>query len=242
MYFLNIISHIVGYLARIQLPKYFNQALIGWFIKRYNVETDEVTKPIESFPSLADFFVRDLKSRMIGATPVFPVDGTLRGFGAIHQGMLEQIKGKEYTLGELFEDQAEANLFEGGTYLNMYLSPRDYHHVHMPVTGSIAKVTHIPGTLFPVNDWSITRVDRLFCKNERLVFYIDSDIGKVALIMIGALNVGSMTYSDKKHIEIGERLGTFHLGSSVVLCFKSQLRLDNLRVKATIRYGSSILL
>lgn len=246
MYFLNLISQIIGSLAHIQLPQPFNRWLIQWFIRTYQIDTQAIRDPIDSFPSLGKFFTRDLKPsvRPIEGALVYPVDGTLRNAALIDNGVLEQVKGKTYTLEKFFDDETLPKDFMGGLYYNMYLSPRDYHHVHVPVTGTIQKLIHIPGTLFPVNDWTISNINNVFCQNERLLFFIDSQFGPVVLIMVGALNVGSMTitfdelqtnqvrYREKlvkewsinpPKLSVGDRLGTFHLGSSVVLCLSREV-------------------
>lgn len=248
----NHLSFVAGTLARLKVPvlsKYF----VRWFIKRYRVDTSNIVKPVAEYDCLADFFVRELRpgSRPIGSGLVSPADGTLRGFGPVHNGTVEQIKGKSYKLRDLLGGEEMAGRFSGGTYFNLYLSPRDYHHVHSPVSGEISALTYIPGKLWPVNDWTVSRIQDLFAVNERMVIYIKSTAGLVAVVMVGATNVGKITlafdnlcanslkrvckigrpesvvkdFNTPIAIKAGERLGTFHLGSTVVvLCEGGKLR------------------
>ncbi len=167
----------------------------------------------------------------------------------MENGKLEQVKGKTYTLARFLGDEENARRYEHGSYFNFYLSPQDYHHVHSPVGGGIARSVHIPGKLWPVNDWSLENIDELFSINERVVTYVDGDLGRVAVVMIGATNVGkiSVTYdsfisnSDAERtvardypspmpIAAGARLGTFHMGSSVVVLVEPD-RVDVKRVR-----------
>lgn len=206
----------------------------------------EVDQPLESFRSFRDFFIRTLKpgTRPLSPAPVSPVDGTMRNAGTLTDaGWIEQIKGKTYSATSLLGAREEAIPFVGGTYFHFYLSPRDYHRVHSPVSGNIVRRIHIAADLWPVQDWAIDAVHDLYCTNERVAIILETEeYGRVAVVMVGALNVGSIALSHepefssnrctvaplpegKTHdpgipVQVGDELGVFSLGSSVVLLFE----------------------
>lgn len=262
----NLLSRVVGTLVHIPLPGFLARALIGWFVRRYDIDLSEITRPVESFRSLGAFFVRDLlvETRPVGAEPVSPVDGRLRAFGTVASGQIEQVKNRDYSLEAFLGDSELARQFDGGTFFNLYLSPRDYHHIHAPISGTISRCIHIPGALWPVNDWSLENVSDLFAINERVVVLINTNPGQVAVVMIGATNVGSITvtfddlttndrrirskqtrsYSPPIDIRAGARLSTFHMGSSVVVLFEpGRIDLQSVAVApgSLLRYGGSLL-
>jgi phosphatidylserine decarboxylase len=262
----NHLSRTVGRLVHTRLPRPIARRLVHWFARSYQIDLDAAGKPAHEYPSIGHFFIRDLREglRPVESDLVSPVDGTLRGFGLIENGRLEQVKGKSYTVARFLGDDADAQRYiSGGSYFNLYLSPQDYHHVHSPVGGTIVRSIHIPGKLWPVNDWSMANIDELFSVNERIVTYIDCEYGRVAVVMIGATNVGKMTvtydsfisnagqtktaardYAAPIAIKAGDRLGTFHMGSSVVLLFEPG-RIDLSRVRLEpgkkTRYGMAVL-
>jgi phosphatidylserine decarboxylase len=248
-----------------RLPKPIARSLVHWFARTYEIDTDAAGKPLHDYPSIGHFFTRDLREglRPIEGNLVSPVDGTLRNFGPVVDGRLEQVKGKNYTLARFLGDESYAKRFEGGAYFNLYLSPQDYHHVHSPVQGRVVRSIHIPGMLWPVNDWSMANVDELFSINERVVTYVECDLGLVAVVMIGATNVGKISvvyddfisnaggdkpvardYEPSIAIEAGGRLGTFHMGSSVVMIFEpGRVDLERVRLEPgkKVKYGAAVL-
>lgn len=262
----NHLSRTVGRLVHTRLPRPIARRLVHWFARSYEIDLDAAAKPAHEYPSIGHFFIRDLREglRPIESDLVSPVDGTLRAFGLIENGRLEQVKGKSYTVARFLGNDADAQRYiSGGTFFNLYLSPQDYHHVHAPVGGNIVRSVLVPGKLWPVNDWSMENIDELFSVNERIVTYIDCEYGRVAVVMIGATNVGKMTvtydsfisnagqtkttvrdYSSPIAIQAGDRLGTFHMGSSVVMLFEPG-RIDLTRVrlepKKKTRYGMAVL-
>lgn len=261
----NHLSRVVGHLVHFPLPKSIARRLVHWFARTYQIDLDSAGKPAHEYPSIGHFFIRDLREglRPIESDLVSPVDGTLRGFGPIENGRLEQIKGKSYSVARFLGDESDAARYANGVFFNLYLSPQDYHHVHSPVGGAIVRSVHIPGRLWPVNDWSLANIDELFSINERIVTYIDSpQLGRVAVVMIGATNVGKMTvtydsfisnagttkpaardYAHPIPIAPGDRLGTFHMGSSVVLLLEpGRIDLANVRLtaKQKVRYGMAV--
>ncbi|HKO58018.1 MAG TPA: archaetidylserine decarboxylase [Thermoanaerobaculia bacterium] len=261
----NHLSRAVGRLVHARWPPPIARRLVRWFANTYEIDLDAAGKPVHDYPSIGHFFTRDLREglRPIESNLVSPVDGVLRSFGVVRDGRLEQIKGKDYTLARFLGDEVDARRYENGAFFNLYLSPQDYHHVHSPVGGSIVRSVHIPGKLWPVNDWSLANVDELFSINERVVTWIDCDYGHVAVVMIGATNVGkisvvydsfisnvprserrSRNYDPPIPIHPGDRLGTFHMGSSVVMLFEPD-RVDVSRVRLEpgkkVHYGAAIL-
>lgn len=264
----NLLSYITGRLAHLRLPSSWNLALIRWFAARYRVNLNELALPLESYPSLGEFFTRDLAAgvRPISGELVSPVDAHISEFGPVEDGLLLQVKGRAYTMEALLRDSKLAEQFEGGQFITFYLAPGDYHHIHSPISGRVIRTSYIPGALWPVNEWSLNHIPNLFPINERMVSVIESEIGRVAVVMVGATNVGaiSLSYDNlrgntlgrialraeqpivKLHdpsppVACGERLGTFHMGSTVVLLLDRELSVSHLKIAAcSIKYGTSL--
>jgi phosphatidylserine decarboxylase len=261
----NHLSRAVGRLVHTRLPQPIARRLVRWFANAYEIDVDAADRELRDYPSIGHFFTRDLREglRPIEGDFVSPVDGTLRNFGEITDGRIEQVKGKNYTVASFLGDESYARRYDNGVFFNLYLSPQDYHHVHSPVSGQIVRSVHIPGKLWPVNDWSIAHIDELFSVNERVITYIDGNLGLVAVVMIGATNVGKMSvvydsfisntkagktvardYVPPIPIAAGSRLGTFHMGSSVVVLIEpgridlSRVRLE---VRTKVQYGAAVL-
>jgi phosphatidylserine decarboxylase len=195
---------------------------------------------------------------------VCPVDGTLRSCTDLTAGgEVIQVKGKSYTVAQLVGDSELARRFEQGQLWNFYLSPQDAHHIHAPVDGEIVETIHIPGKLWPVNDWALHSVDGLFVVNERVVTLIQSTHGLVAVVMVGATNVGriKLAYTDlitnripwaaKTHKRLkheppipvarGSKIGTFMMGSSVIMVSERHLAPNpQLKELRKVTYGASL--
>ena len=240
-----IISKIIGILVNIPAPQFIWLPIISWYVAQYRVNLEEAEFPLEHYRTLGEFFVRNLKPglRPIGEGLVSPVDGTLRNWGLVTDQRLPQIKGRSYSIEDLAGEPELAQSFQGGTFFNLYLSPKDYHHIHAPFEGEIRKVIYRPGRLLPVNDFSMSRVENLFGTNERVSIVIRDANGRDSLMtLVGALNVGKieLTFDQRlskqisaspfasqgfthhyqageKRCQKGARVGTFHLGSSVAL-------------------------
>lgn len=262
----NRISRLVGRIVHARLPRPIARRLVRWFARTYEMDVDAAEKPLEDYPSIGHFFTRDLREglRPIESDFVSPADAVLRSFGVISDGRLEQIKGKTYTLSRFLAGEAGAKRYEGGFFFNFYLSPQDYHHVHSPTTGHITGSVHVPGKLWPVNDWSLANIDELFSINERIITSIDCALGLLAVVMIGATNVGKISvvydsfisntgtsalpraryYDPPINIAAGARLGTFHMGSSVVVLVEpGKLDLAQVRLEPgkKVHYGAAML-
>lgn len=261
----NHLSRFVGRLVHMRLPRPLARRLVRWFASTYQIDVDAADRELHHYPSIGHFFGRDLREglRPIESDFVSPVDGTLRNYGVITDGRLEQIKGKSYTVASFLGDATCAKRYDNGAFFNLYLSPQDYHHVHAPVDGAIVRSVHIPGMLWPVNDWSIANIDQLFSINERVVTYIESKRGLVAVVMVGATNVGKISvtydsfisnagaretvvrdYDPPIAITAGGRIGTFHMGSSVVMLLEpGRVDLSCVRVEPgkKVQYGQAVL-
>lgn len=246
------LSHLTGWLADRHAPGPVLRTFIKAYCRTYNVDLTQVAEPMRAFRTFNAFFTRELEE---GARPVdaaadvavCPADARLQTVGRVPvNGQLEQIKGRTYRIGALLGDEGEAGKYRDGVHATLYLSPRDYHRVHSPVDGVIHSWRHIPGRLFPVNGLAVRHVDGLFTVNERVVVNLESErFGPVALVMVGASNVGRITLSFPHDTQAwnrstptlsvpetplsigrGDELGQFNLGSTVVLlAADSKLRL-----------------
>lgn len=219
-------------------------AVIRWFIGRYGVNMDEAANPDPAaYASFNEFFTRALKpgARPLAAADlVCPVDGAISQFGPIERGRLFQAKGHDYTATALVGgDSALAASFDGGHFATLYLSPRDYHRIHMPCAGRLRRMVHVPGALFSVNPTTARGVPGLFARNERVVCVFNGEHGPWVLVLVGATIVGSMATVwhgvvnpprggtlrewryDEQEVRLaqGAEMGRFLLGSTVVLLF-----------------------
>lgn len=222
----------------------FSTGLIRWFVARYGVDMSEAANPdIGSYASFNDFFTRALRPdarRLAQADLICPVDGAISQFGAIEGSRIFQAKGHHYTSTALVGgDAALAAWFEGGHFATLYLSPKDYHRIHMPCGGRLLRMIYVPGSLFSVNPATARGVPGLFARNERVVCVFESAHGPFALVLVGATVVGSMAtvwhgvvspprgravrewrYDDQNvRLAQGAEMGRFLLGSTVVLLF-----------------------
>ena len=218
--------------------------VIRWFVGRYGVNLAEAANPdIASYASFNEFFTRPLKS---GARPlaqadfICPVDGAISQFGTIERDQIFQAKGHHYSTTALLGGDGElARRFEDGSFATLYLSPKDYHRIHMPCDGCLLRMIHVPGDLFSVNPATARGVPGLFARNERVVCVFEGGQGVFVLVLVGATIVGSMAtvwhgvvnpprpghlrewrYDDQQlHFRQGDEMGRFLLGSTVVMLF-----------------------
>jgi phosphatidylserine decarboxylase len=222
---------------------WFKNGIIRGFLKLYRIDMSEAaqTDPYR-YGSFNEFFTRALKD---GARPIAgddhaiacPVDGCVSEAGTIDRDLLLQAKGRQYRLTELLASQPWASQFEGGSFATIYLAPFNYHRVHMPLRGELRETVYVPGRLFSVNAVTARHVPGLFARNERILTLFDSAAGPFALVMVGALNVGSMATvwagdvtpaarrvvtkipAPPTALEKGAELGRFNMGSTVILLF-----------------------
>lgn len=246
---------------------WFKNLFITQFAKLYKIDwQDCVRQKPQEYLSFNDFFTRELKK---GARPiadnaiVSPADGRIAAAGSLSNTRFVRAKGHDFTLEALIADPSLAELFRDGHFTTVYLSPRDYHRIHMPVTGKLLKTIHIPGKLYSVSMKMADKIPTLFAENERLVSLFETEYGKVMVILVGAINVSSietiwtgtitppygkvLQYSDYQHeniiIEKGQEMGRFNMGSTaIVITEKEGLSLlTNIQEGAVIRLGEGLL-
>jgi phosphatidylserine decarboxylase len=237
-------SALVGAAASYALPSRLRPLAYRAFARAVGANLDECERDLCEYESLGDFFTRGLRqgARTIDTDPsaiTSPCDGVVAAIGTAAQGALVQAKGRNYRLADLVADDELAAQLEGGAYETIYLSPRDYHRVHTPVSGRIESYDYLPGYLWPVNPKVANRRDGLLARNERVVIRLNSpDVGHVAVVMVGAAGVGNIRLtrgpdsaelrrSGERHkVELdlavtrGDELGAFRLGSTVVMVFE----------------------
>ncbi|SDK57065.1 archaetidylserine decarboxylase [Microbulbifer yueqingensis] len=261
----HMLSRAAGWLAETRV-KAIKDPFTRWFVDKYDVNMSEAQEEdFTAYASFNDFFTRALKD---GARPVAegentiacPADGAVSQVGEIQNGRIFQAKGHDYSLIELVGGDAQvAAQFSGGHFATIYLSPQDYHRVHMPVDGTLRSMTYVPGQLFSVNTVTAANVPRVFARNERVVCIFDTAAGPMALVLVGAMIVASIetvwaglvaplkrriqtvSYQDNKPIELdkGEEMGRFKLGSTVIMLFGADQVswLESLDAEEKVRMG-----
>lgn len=240
-----IISKIADLSANCKIT-WIKNYLIGYFIKRYAVNMHEAIQPDPfAYATYNKFFTRLLKPecRPIdnnSASIVSPADGLVAQIGNLNNDRIIQAKGHHYTVQDLLANDPLASKFNNGSFATIYLAPKDYHRVHMPLTGRLRKMLYIPGKLFSVNAHAAENIPNVFARNERVVAIFDTVAGPMAVILVGAMIVGSIetvwagkispphskkinicTYENEAAIEIakGSEMGLFKLGSTVIILF-----------------------
>lgn len=246
--------------------RWFKNWLIQGFLKLYAINMAEALQsdPL-SYGSFNEFFTRALKPNVRTIAQgdreiACPADGVISEAGIIEGDRLLQAKGRHYTLAELLASRSWARQFEDGSFATIYLAPFNYHRVHMPLQGQLRETVYVPGRLFSVNAATAARVPRLFARNERVLTLFDSAFGEFALIMVGALNVGSIatvwagdiTPAARRVVSTlppqdvaldkGAELGRFNMGSTVILLFQKNRAgwHGDLRAGATVRLGQPL--
>jgi len=240
------LSRLMGKLTHSQ-NKIWKNLFIQQIIRHYGVNMAEALQEnIDAYPCFNDFFTRELKADARQFTQLShgiacPADGAVSQAGDIKQGDIFQAKGKSFTTLELLGgDKQRAQQFENGKFATIYLSPKDYHRLHMPLTGTLREMIHIPGRLFSVNGATADAVPRLFARNERVVAIFDTEVGAMALVLVGAIFVASIetvwhgevtppTASEIRNwqydvknaptLQRGEEMGRFNMGSTIIALF-----------------------
>ena len=259
------LSRLAGKLADSRTP-WLRDTLIRRFVAAFAVDLSEAARGIGDFASFNDFFTRELKpgARPLADSAAFilsPADGAISQLGPITGGRILQAKGRDYSVAEILGGDADAARFEGGRFMTIYLSPRDYHRVHMPAAGRLAASAYLPGDLFSVNQETAEGVERLFARNERLACLFDGPDGRFASIMVGAMIVAgidtvwpntfrtharSVVREDfsaaARDFAAGDEMGRFYLGSTVVLLFEPDRVewLESLKAGDPLRMGQAI--
>jgi phosphatidylserine decarboxylase len=262
-------SAFIGMSARAPVPAFLRRAAYHAFASVVGADLSEAEQDLAAYRTFGDMFARRLQP---GLRPidqgehvvVSPCDGRIAELGDIDAGSLIQAKGRQYTVAELVADDALAAELQDGRYLTVYLSPRDYHRVHSPVDGTITGYQYLPGTLWPVSDRFVSRVDRLLARNERAVMTLQTPQGPVVIVMVGAAGVGNLwiglddretrtwrrTFgrSERRSVELppaelrrGDELGAFYLGSTVVMLLPRRAKLGaGLLQGGTLRMGQAV--
>lgn len=239
------VSRLAGWLADMDSSPAMKNRVVRWFIDRYGVNMSEaLEEDPEAYPSFNAFFTRELKP---GLRPmderesvlVSPVDGVISQLGSVTDDRVFQAKGQSFSLTELLGgDHQRASEFAHGEFATIYLAPKDYHRIHMPMAGTLREMTYVPGKLFSVNPTTAEQVPNLFARNERVACVFDTEAGPMAMVLVGAMIVGSVettwagvvapdsggvSTSDYSHLDKaiqfakGEEMGRFRLGSTVVM-------------------------
>jgi len=224
----------MGRLSSGKMPANVLRRAIKSYIRAYHIDMNQFDIDLKKVKTFNQFFTRPLKPgmrRFEGQIAAFS-DGFISAFGPIIDQQLFQVKGSNYLLSELLQEE---NIFISGSFATIYLSPADYHRIHMPFDGTITSIKHIPGKLYSVNKKTVSRISKLYCRNERTVLSGTSAFGAFHLILVGAIVVGRivLSFTDLKPVKgiaipvnhslkQGDELGWFELGSTVVLVMESQ--------------------
>jgi phosphatidylserine decarboxylase len=264
-------SRSFGRLADIPLPRGTRRAVLGAFARAVGIDLDEAEHDLTEYESLNAFFVRRLRAgaRHWPADPAVaasPVDGVVGQLGTIRSGRLIQAKGRIYAAADLLADPEEATRYEDGAFITIYLSPRHYHRIHAPCGGAIAAASHVPGALLPVNQPAVMHLQDLFPRNERVICCIDSTLGRMAVVAVGAYNVGRIStafdmdwagpggsVANRRHaaperrvydpplsVAQGDEIMAFHLGSTIVMLLEPGLDLIAPAAGTEIRLGTPV--
>jgi len=240
------LSELAGRLAASRHPL-VKRAFIRSFAKAYNITLEEYERDsLNAYESFNDFFTRELKddARAIDSTAggiVSPADGIISQLGQIKDHKVLQAKGRDYDIGQLLANSADGDYFADGSFATVYLAPSNYHRVHMPFSGTLTATRYVPGTLFSVNTVTAANIPDLFARNERLVCMFDTQYGKAAVVLVGAMIVagiesvatGKITRTDtmqeqQHNLELakGDELGRFYLGSTAIVVLPKAAKAD----------------
>ncbi|WP_442603393.1 archaetidylserine decarboxylase [Paenibacillus sp. KN14-4R] len=239
------VSQLTGAFAKSKVSR----TLIPRFAKTYGISIEDAEKELHDYQSLNDFFTRKLKP---GLRPlnnetnalISPVDSLITGMGPIEEGLILNVKGQDYTVDDLLNHSPRRINYENGFYFVLYLSPTDYHRIHSPVTGTILEKEHVPGRVYPVNDFGLRHMRKVLSRNERLITIMNCEQGEVAVIKVGALNVASIQYSKdlRTQMQAGDDLAYFEFGSTVVLLLENDIFTprEDLQVGSKVKMGEKL--
>ena len=223
-----------------------HQRVRRWLIdnvtRRFGVDLSEASQSDPAaYPTFNAFFTRALRPgvRVVDPDPralAMPADGRISQCGAIEAGRIFQAKGQSFTAAELLGDADAARPFEEGLFATVYLSPKDYHRVHMPWTGTLRETVHVPGRLFSVGPAAVRHVPRLFARNERLVCHFDTDFGPMAVVMVGALLVSGV-----ETVWSGEEIPAYGSRVTVRDYRGEDITLERFEEMARFNYGSTVI-
>lgn len=268
----HLLSRLMYHITRIEWRP-FKNAMIRLISKRFDIDISLAKEQnLDAYPHFNSFFTRELKD---GVRPIVagadtiacPVDGTVSQIGVINDGRIFQAKGHDYSLKALLGGQQHLHgLFAGGEFTTIYLSPRDYHRIHMPLSGKLREMLYVPGRLFSVSPATTRAIPGLFARNERLITVFETEFGPMAVILVGAIfvagietvwteNFGDKTFRSFQHwdygkdkslpaitLEKGAEMGRFNMGSTVILLFgNKQMAWDkNIHPEQAVQMGQLI--
>jgi phosphatidylserine decarboxylase len=259
----HFLSRLMFRFARIE-NSWVKNNFTRWFVKHYQVNLSESKiENIDDFTHFNDFFTRALKSSLRPISDsklISPVDGVVSQSGKIDDIQILQAKGRQYSIAELIADKASKG-FKNGSFSTIYLSPKDYHRIHMPCDGTLLEMKYIPGHLFSVNQKTVSNVEKVFARNERLVCLFKTEFGQMAFVLVGAIFVGSMqtkwegqitppygkkiinyNYKDKEiNLSKGAELGRFNMGSTVIMLLPENSIEINLIEGQELKMGQGII-
>lgn len=257
-------SRAAGGLANLTVPRALRPSVYRGYARIFGASLDEVELPLTEYASINAFFTRQLKPGLrpiAGGAIVSPVDATVGAYGTVVNDVLVQAKGRDYSLAALLGDPALAHSMEGGTFTTLYLAPKDYHRIHVPLDGEIVAATYVPGELWPVNVHAVMHVADLFAVNERIVVTIRGRAaGTMCVVLVGATMVGMTrvafddlhtnarrrevqrrSYDPAIPVHTGGPLGHFEFGSTVILvCSRDAGTIDPLVEGDTVRMGQRL--
>lgn len=262
------LSRLAGVISRSEVA-WFKRLLVNWFIKKYGVDMSLAVEPNpDVYRSFNQFFTRAIHSERRPICPdrkaiASPADGVISQMGALRDGQLLQAKGIEYSLSELLGgDDSQAQSLLGGEFMTVYLSPKDYHRVHIPFAGQLEKMVYVPGRLFSVNAFSSENIPNLFTRNERVVCWFKTECGPMVVVLVGAMLVASVhtvwagkvapatvsgvvteQFLEKKiQLNKGDELGHFELGSTVIVIFPRGVAQwsEHLKAGSAVQMGQQI--
>lgn len=258
------LSRAAGWLATRTVPVGWRESVYRGYSQLFGAKPEEAALPLTQYVSLNAFFTRELKPGLRPLAPdaiVSPVDAAVGAYGVIQADTLVQAKGRTYSLAALLGNAELAREFDGGTFTTLYLSPKDYHRIHVPMQGHIEQATYLPGALWPVNAAAVAHVDSLFAVNERIVVLLKGARGgRMAIVPVGATMVGMTrlvfddlhtnarrrevqhrAYAPPIAVEAGGALGHFEFGSTVVLvCSPDAGTIEPLTLGAAVQMGQRI--
>lgn len=239
------VSQITGRFAKSKLSRRF----VPRFAKAYGIRIEDAEKSLHEYQSVNEFFTRKLKP---GLRPidqgtdvlVSPVDSMITGMGPIESGLMVNVKGQDYTVEDLLNHNPRRINYDQGYFYVLYLSPTDYHRIHTPVSGTVIEKEHVPGKVYPVNEFGLRYMRKTLSRNERLITIMQHNKGEIAVIKVGALNVSSIQYvSDLPNtLERGDELALFEFGSTVVLLMENDTFIprDDLKVGSKLKMGEKL--
>jgi len=259
----HFLSKLMFWFARIETV-WIKNTFTRWFINKHQVNLAEAElENISEYVHFNDFFTRSLKSqaRPISESEIIsPVDGVISQAGKVKDSQVLQAKGYDFSISQLLGGESVEKI-ENGHFATIYLAPKNYHRIHMPIDGKLVSMRYIPGNLFSVNHKTVNKVNRVFARNERLVCLFDTVFGRVAFVLVGAIFVGSMETSwhgqvtppygkvvkvydyTEKEFELfkGEEMGRFNMGSTVIMLLPENAPAFKLHSGQELKMGQSLI-